>query len=134
MVTRGQFRARMPPLRFFVDRVLSDCTQRADRSPVHANAGSRNVCARRFIHERHELVGEAGHRAADADAAHVGTAADSGHPSSLGNVAVHHRTPASEFHDAFGRAIDFCEIALLVVAGAVATVMHGLPNSQVGRS
>ena len=82
--------------------------------------------ARRLVHERHELVGEAGHGAADADAADVGAAADAGHPAALGDVAVDHRTPAAQLHDALGRAVLVGEIALLVVAGAVAAFVHGL--------
>src|SRR5271167_625207 len=91
------------------------------------------MCPRRFIHERHELVGEPRHRTPNADAADVGATANSGHPSALGNVAVHHRSPASEFHNALGGAVDLREIALLVVAGPVATVMHGTAE-QPGRT
>src|SRR5881398_247725 len=50
--------------------------------------------AGRSVHERHELVGEAGHRAADADAADVRAAADPGHPAALRHVAVHDGAPA----------------------------------------
>src|SRR5262249_20463739 len=37
-----------------------------------------------------------------------------------------HRTPTTEFDDALGRSVLFREIALLVVAGAIASLMHGL--------
>ena len=44
----------------------------------------------------------------------------------FGDVAVHDRPPAAELHDALGRAVLGGEIALLVVAGAVAALVHGL--------
>src|SRR5262249_40594167 len=70
-------------------------------------------------------VGEAGHRAADADAADVGTAADAGHPAALGHVAFDDRAPAADFDQALDGAVLLGELALLVEAGAVAAFVHG---------
>src|SRR5438477_492964 len=80
----------------------------------------------RLVHERHELVGEPWQRAADADAAHVGTAADAVHPAALGDVADDDGAPAAELHDALLRAVVGREVALLVIAAAVAALVHGL--------
>jgi len=87
-----------------------------------------------FIHERHELVGESRHGAADANAADVGAAADSSHPAAFGNVAVHDRPPASQLHNALWGSVHFGEIALLVVTGSIEPSWTVLPNNQVGRS
>src|ERR1700682_6164653 len=78
----------------------------------------------RLIHEGHELVGEARHRASDADAADVGATADTGHPAALGNVAVDHRSPAAELDEALWRVVVSREVTLLVGRSPVATVMH----------
>src|ERR1700728_942429 len=103
----------MPPLGFFVHRVLSDRTQRPDGAPVDANRAAGDVRPRRLIHERHEFIRESWHRARDADAAYGRASANSRHPSALRNVAVHHRPPASKFHNALRGTIDVGEIALL---------------------
>jgi hypothetical protein len=73
-----------------------------------------------------ELVGEAGHGAADAPPAHRGTAADPVDPAALADVALHHGAPAAELDDALERAILGGEIGLLVVAGPVAALVQGL--------
>src|SRR3954464_3952247 len=70
--------SRMPPLRLFVDGAVSETAKRTNRLPVHRDHIRGDLGARRLVHERHELVGEAGHGAADANAADVGTASDSG--------------------------------------------------------
>src|SRR5579863_4232160 len=132
VITGGQFRARMPPPGFFVQGSLRNRAQGPDGTAVDADAGAGNLGPRRFIHERHELIREARHGASDADAANVWAAADAGHPAPLGHVAVHYRSPAPQFHDAFGRAVDLGEIAFFVVAGAVATVVHGLAEQPCG--
>src|SRR4051794_21574795 len=66
----------VPPLRFLVDGLVGDRAQLADHRPVAGRDGRGQPAAGRRVHERHELVREAGHRAPDADAAHVGAAAD----------------------------------------------------------
>ena len=88
----------------------------------------RQQRARRLIHERHELVGKARHRAADADAADVRAAADARHPAALADVALHDRAPASQLDDAERRAVFVGELRLLVVAAAVAAFVHRLPE------
>src|SRR6185369_14057019 len=72
----------------------------------------------------HELVRKARHGAADTDAADVRTAADAADPAALRHVALHHRPPAAELDDALGRAVLVGELALLVVAGAIAALVH----------
>src|SRR5579872_1672351 len=115
----------MPPPGLLVHGVLRDRTQRPDCLAVHTDAAGRNSRPWRFIHEWHELVGEAGHSASDADAAYVGATANSSHPSTFGDIAVHYGSPASEFHNALRRTVHLSEIALLVVTGSVTTVVHG---------
>ena len=90
--------------------------------------GGRKQRPRRLIHERHELVGEAGHGAPDADPADVGAAADAAHPSALAHIALHDRSPAPQLHDAEARAVLVGELALLVVSAAVAALVHRLPE------
>src|SRR5271156_695681 len=121
MISGGQFSARMTPLRFFVGGGLGHRAQGTNGAAVGADSCAGDFCPRWFIHEGHELIGEAGHGAAYADAAHVGAAADSGHPSSLGNVAVHYWTPASQLYDALRRAVHFGEVTLLVVTSSIAS-------------
>src|SRR6476661_9383712 len=114
----------MPPLWFFIGSILGYGAQRANRSTIRASRGSRYSCARRFIHEGHELVGESRHGAADANAPDIGASADSGHPAALGHIAIHYRSPASQLHNAFRRSVNLGEIALLVVAGAIAAFVY----------
>src|SRR5271154_2873602 len=121
VVSRGQFRAGMAPFRFFVDGRLGHAAQGANGAAIGADRGARYLCARRLIHEGHEFVGEAGHGTAYADAADVGAAADSGHPSALRDVAIHHRAPAPQFHNAFRGAVHFGEVALFVITRTIAT-------------
>src|SRR5581483_1333081 len=115
-----QLVARSSPLRFLVDRLGRDAAQAADEAAVRAAGRGRHPAARWLVHERHELVGEARRRAADADAAHVGAGADAVDPPALGDVALHDGAPAAELHDALGRAVLGGEVTLLVVAAPVA--------------
>ena len=64
--------------------------------------------------------------------ADVGAAADAVDPAPLGHVALHDRAPAAQLDDALRRAVLGGEVALLVVAGAVAALVHG-PAEQPGR-
>src|SRR6185295_6430832 len=68
LVPGEELAPRCPPLRFLVDRLRSDAPQPADHRAVCTARHRRHARARRLVHERHELVGEARHRAADADA------------------------------------------------------------------
>src|SRR3954451_22788786 len=115
-VARGQLIAGVTPLRLLVDRLVGHAAELADHGPVDAGDRRRQRPARRLVNERHDLVGEAGNGAADADAAHVGAPADAGHPAPLGDVAVHDRPPAADLHQALGGVVVLGEVALLVVA------------------
>src|ERR1700690_3173572 len=125
-IAGGQLRPRMAPLRFLVYRLIRERAQRADGAAIDANRAGRYFRSGRLIHEGHELVRESRHGAADADSAHVRTAAEAIHPAALGHVAIHHRAPAAEFHDALRRAVFLGEIALLVIAGAIAAFVDRL--------
>src|ERR1044071_2658854 len=92
----GQFAAALTPLGLAVERVSRDLAEAAHRVAVGRDRGRGELAAGRLVHERHELVGEAGHRAADADAADVGATADAVHPAALGDVALDRRAPAAE--------------------------------------
>src|SRR5919112_2419624 len=124
-VAGGQLSAGLAPLRLLVHRLGGDVTQGADDRAVHAAGRGRHLAAGRLVHERHELVREPGHGAADADAAHIRAAADAVEPAPLGDIALDHRAPAPELHDALGRAVLGGEVALLVIAGPVAALVHG---------
>src|SRR6516164_8798346 len=67
LVAGAEFGALHAPLRFLVQRLGGETAQAPDDRAVHAARGRRHARARRLVHERHELVREAGHRAGDAD-------------------------------------------------------------------
>src|SRR5690242_16003712 len=113
-----------PPAGLGVDRLERDAPQLADDLPVRATGGARHLAAGWGVHERHELVGEAGHRAADADPADVRAAAHAVDPPALRHVALHDRAPAPQLHQARRLAVLGGEVALLVVAAAVAALVH----------
>src|ERR1700677_1185168 len=100
LVASEQFGALRAPLRFLVDGLRRDVAKGADDAAVHAAGRGRHACARWLGHERHELVGEPGHRAGDTDATHVRAAADSVDPAALGYVALDDRAPAAELDQA----------------------------------
>src|SRR5579862_1267744 len=116
----------MAPLGLFVDGVIGDAAQGSNKLAVLAYSERGEARTRRLVHKRHELVRESWHGASDADAADIGTAANTAHPTALGHVAIHHRAPAADFHQALGRAVFECKISLLVISGAVATFMNRL--------
>src|ERR1700730_4324701 len=118
----------MPPLRFLVHGGVGKRAKRSDGLAVDADAGGGDFCPGRLIHERHELVRKARHRATDADASHVWAPANACHPAALWHVAVDNRSPAAEFHDALRGTVDFRKIPLLVITGSVTSVMDGLPE------
>src|ERR1700679_2372474 len=123
MVSGGQFSAGMTPLRFLVDRSLSHRAECTNRTAVRAHRCAGYFRTWGLIHEGHKLIREAGHGATDANAAHVGAAAYSGHPAAFGHVAVHDRAPTSQLHDALGGAVHFGEVTLLVVTGSIAALV-----------
>src|SRR5690348_4205703 len=116
----------MPPLWFFVDRFIGDAAQLLHGPAPELHYARRELRARRLIHKRHKFIGEARHGAADADAAHVRTAADAIHPAALRHVAVHNRPPAAQFHQALRRTVLSGERPLLVITATVAAFMDGL--------
>src|SRR4051795_5679709 len=125
-VAGGELAAALAPDRLLVDRRVRDAAQPPHQRSVDVGDARRHAATGRGVHERHELVGEAGHRAADADAADVRAPADARHPSALGHVAVDDRAPAPDLHLALRRVVVVGEVALLVVAGAVAALVDGL--------
>src|ERR1700722_14406617 len=119
-----EFSAGVPPLRLLIPGFSGHRPERANGLAVNADCRGRDLRAGGLVHEGHEFIREARHGATDADTAHVGATADAGHPTTLGHVAIHHRSPATKLHDALGRAIRGGEIALFVGPGAIATVVH----------
>src|SRR5688572_11392705 len=70
----------------------------------------RHAAGHRRLHERHELVREPGHGAADADAADVGAATHPVDPPAFGDVAAHHLAPAPHLDQAGGRPVPGGEV------------------------
>src|SRR5208282_3809539 len=132
LVAGAEFGALDAPLRLLVQGLGGKAAEAADDGAVHAAGGRRYRRARRLVHERHELVREAGHRAGDADAAHVRAAAHAIDPAPLGHVALDHGTPAAQLDQARGRAVLGGELAFLVVPGPVAALVHGRVEQPLG--
>src|SRR5690348_3782900 len=84
----GRELALAPPLRLLVHCFLGHLAQPTYSPAVDHAASRRELRPWWLVHERHELVGEPRHRAADADATDVGTAADAVDPAPLGDVAL----------------------------------------------
>ena len=125
-IFRGRRHLRGSPARLLVQRRLREPPQGVNGAAIGHHRARGKQRTRRLVHERHELVGKAGHGASDADPAHVGTAADPAHPAALPHVALHHRAPAAQLHDARARAVFFGELGLFVVPAAVAALVDGL--------
>src|SRR4030081_2655391 len=121
----------MTPLRLLVGRLVRNAAQLADERAVRRDHPAGDRSARRLVHERHELVRETGHRAADADAADIRAATYPVHPASLRHVAVDDRTPAPDLDEALRRVVVLGEVGLLVVARAVAALVHGLAEQPL---
>src|SRR5690242_10434381 len=68
VIAGGQLAAAVPPLRLLVDRGVGEPPELADELPVQAGELRGDHAAGGLVHEGHELVGEAGHGAGDADA------------------------------------------------------------------
>src|SRR5438094_6160652 len=124
-VTGRELATLLPPAGFLVLGFGRDLAQGPDHAAVETAGGGGDLRAGWLIHEGHELVGEARHGAADADATHVGAAAHTVDPAPLRHVALDHRTPAAQLHQALGGAVLGGELALLVVPGPVAPLVHG---------
>src|SRR6185436_17528538 len=130
---RGELGTRLTPLGFLVDRVLSHRTEATQGRTPGTDHRRRELAARGLVHERHELVGESGHRAADADATYVRASADPVQPTPLRDIALDHGAPAAELDDALRRAVLGGEVGLLVIASPVAALVHG-GAEEPGRS
>src|SRR5215208_6209689 len=61
LVARGELAVVVAPLGLLVHRLVGHAAQLADRPPVDADRAGRDAASGRRVHERHELVGEAGH-------------------------------------------------------------------------
>src|SRR5262245_25754575 len=106
------------------DRPLTEIAQRGPVGEPRAAGGQPPQAV--HVHERHEPVGEAGHRARHADAADVGAAADAVHPAANGDVALDDRAAAAELHEARPAVARLLrEVVTVVEAGLVAAVVHG---------
>src|SRR5204863_4128252 len=112
-VAGQQVGALLAPLRLLVGGMEGDVAQAAHDGAVHDRRAGGHPRPGRLVHERHELVREAGHGAGDADATHVRAAAHPVDPTPLRYVALDHRTPAAQFHQTLRRAVLVGEVALL---------------------
>src|SRR5215475_13254388 len=104
-VARSELRACMSPLRLFIYASVCNRAQRTNEFPIRTDQHTRERRPRRLIHERHELIRESWHRAANANSSHIRAPADAIHPAAFRHIAIHHRTPATDFDKAFGRTI-----------------------------
>src|SRR6476659_9176606 len=132
LVAGRELRTCVAPLGLLIEGRVGERPQRADEPSVRLDEGRRKDRARRLVHEWHELVGKAWHRATNANAANIGTSTHAGHPSPFGDIALDDRAPAAEFDDALGRAVLGGKIARLVIGGAVAPLVHGFLEEPLG--
>src|SRR4028118_1554270 len=98
VVAGGELLLVVAPLGFLVDRVVGYAPEPPDHGAVDLGHARGERPARRLVHERHELVREARHRAADADPTYVRASPDPVHPAPLGHVAVDDRPPTTDLH------------------------------------
>src|ERR1700734_1113998 len=126
MVSGRELFALMAPLWFLVEGCSRKVSHRLDDRAGRGTYGRRNLPAGRLIHEGHELVREARHRATDANSADVWATADSAHPAAFGDVALDDGAPTSELDQTGRRVVLGCKLSLLVVSGAVASFVHGV--------
>src|SRR5450755_1123809 len=133
-VAGGQRPALAPPFRLDVvlglDVALAEVPH---HRPVHVLRDAGGPASPLvLVHERHELVGEAGHRAGHADTADVRASADAVDPAAVRDVALDHGALAPELDQAtvvvsvLGRVL-----ALLREAGAVAALADGAPEQPL---
>src|SRR5215210_5442926 len=105
----------------------------ADEPAHHLGGGGGQQRAGGDLVDGAELVGEAGHGAADADAAHLHAAAVAVDVAPLGDVALDHGAPTAQLVQALLVAVLPGEDALFVVAGPGAVTVHRLAE-QPGRA
>src|SRR4028118_332622 len=84
VVAGGELLLVVAPLGFLVDRVVGYAPEPPDHGAVDLGHARGERPARRLVHEGHELVREARHRAADANAADGRAATDPVPPTPLG--------------------------------------------------
>src|SRR5208283_5860980 len=113
IVASCALRPVVAPFRLFIERAVRKPTQIADKRAIRPDERRRDAGARRLVHEWHELVREARHRAADANAADIGATTDAADPTAFWHVALYDRAPASDLHEAFARAIFGREVGML---------------------
>src|SRR5213076_475405 len=75
-VTGRQVGSRVSPPRFFVHGAIRDRAQHSNKTAIRPDDRAREGRARRFIHERHELIGKPRHGAADTNPTDIRTTAD----------------------------------------------------------
>src|SRR5262249_28791363 len=101
----------MMPFGFLVHDSIGNGTQGTNQLTIGTTHHAGECRAGGFVHERHEFVGKSRHGASDANATNVWTSSNSVHPPALGDIAVHHRPPATNLDEAFRRAVFMGEIA-----------------------
>src|SRR6202022_1555554 len=131
-IARIQFGARMTPTWFFICSTLRDAAQSLNNSSGDSGNCGGAHCARRRVHEGEKPVRETRHGTSDADAPDVWAAANPVHPTAFGDVAVHHRSPASQFHYALRRTIDIGEISLFIIAASVTSFVYSFAKHTFG--
>src|SRR5580704_1708300 len=114
----------MTPTWFLVCRTLRNLAQSLNNPTRNPGNRGRNHRSRRRVHKRHKLVRETGHSTSDADTADVWTTPDPVHPTAFGDVAVHHRSPASQFHYALRRAVNISKVSLFIIAASVTAFVY----------
>src|ERR1700722_3477670 len=119
-------RCPVSPAWFLIERSLSKPAQSVNCFSVSGHGACGKQGAGWLVHERHKLIREAGHGAADTDPTDIGATADSCHPTTLPNVALDNRAPAPQFYDALNIPVFFRKLSLLVVASPVATFVKRL--------
>src|SRR4029450_12749947 len=97
---RGELGTGLAPLGFLVDRVLRHRAEAAQSPAPGVDDCGGELCSGGLAHDRHELARKAGQGAANADAAHVGAAANAVHPPPLRHIALDHRAPTAKLDKA----------------------------------
>src|SRR5579862_6413726 len=120
------------PTRLFIERRLGKPAQRVNRAPISLHRLGRKQRPGRLIHEGHKLVREARHGATNADAAYVWTSAHAAHPSTLSDIALDDRSPASEFYDALGGSVFLSKFSLLIISASITALMQSATEEPSG--
>src|SRR5262249_47453341 len=116
--------AALPPFVREVAALLSELAQIRDERPGAAADCRGEEAARRTFVEGRKRVGEAGHGAADANAPGVHASAIVAERAARDDIALHDGAPAAELDQALLLPVLVGKLALFVVAGPHATVVH----------